>query len=235
MIKIFELLRRADGVDHDACFASLTDAGQGLIGAPFLHGFTVQEALPLPARKDIVQLAIPADVDAFAEFWCDDLAAYHTFLASDAGQTWRKARAAAVGAARTLVIEEQGIMPVPAKRPPARNNAFLTRNARFATHQDFLDEWLVGHGDMCLSIPYLRGFVPCVVVGDVAQADVDELEMDAVEGIAQAYFDTPEEEMLMIQTPEAKAWFAHGAITFGLIKAFGARETVFAIPAEVQA
>lgn len=232
MIKIFELLRRIDGADHETCLAGLTAAADGLGGMPALRGFTVQEALPLPARKDIVQLSIPADVDAFVEFWFDDAAAYAAAMESEAGRAWRKARAAVVGSARTLVVEERAIMPVPARRPPARNNAFLTRNPRFADKQAFLDEWLVGHGDMCLSIPYLRGFVPVVVMDVIAQADVAELEMDEVEGIAQAYFDTPEEEMLMIQTPQAKEWFAHGATTFGLIKAFGARETAARIPDE---
>lgn len=235
MIKIFELLRRIDGADHEVCLAGLTAAAAGLADLGGLRGFTVQEALPLPARKDIVQLAIPADVDAFVEFWFDDLATYHAAMQSEAGQAWRKARAASVGSARTLVVEERAIMPVPTKRPPARNNAFLTRNARFATKQDFLDEWLVGHGDMCLSIPYLRGFVPVVVTEVLPQSDVAEMDMDEVEGIAQAYFDTPEEEMLMIHTPEAKEWFAHGATTFGLIKAFGARETAASIPDEVTA
>ncbi|WP_068086456.1 hypothetical protein [Novosphingobium rosa] len=233
MLKMFELLRRRDGVDHDACLAGLTQAAAALAGAPGVPGYTVQEALPLPARKDIVQLEIPADVDAFVEIWCQDEAAYAALLASPAGQSWRQGRAAVVGAAKTLVIEERAIMPVPAARPPARNNAFLTRHARFADKQAFLDEWLVGHGDMCLAVPYLRGFVPCVVQGELPQQDVAELAMAQVEGIAQAYFDTPEEEMLMIQTPQAKAWFAHGATTFGLIKAFGARETAAKIPEQV--
>lgn len=228
MIKIFELLRRRDGVDHDACLAGLTRGAAGLGGC-----YTVQEALPLPARKDIVQLAIPGDIDAFVEIWCADVAAYQALMASEAGRAWRVARAAVVGEARTLVIEERAIMPVPADRPPARNNAFLTRHPRFPDQQAFLDEWLVGHGDMCLSVPYLRGFVPCVVLDVLPQTDVAEMVMAQVEGIAQAYFDTPEEEMLMIQTPEAKEWFAHGAITFGLIKAFGARETAARIPEQV--
>ena len=121
-----------------------------------------------------------------------------------------------------------------APRPPTRNNAFLTRNARFDADA-FRYEWHIGHGDMCKAVPYLRGFVPCDVIAVLPQGEVPELQTDPIEGVAQAYFDKLEDEMAMIQTPEAKAWFAHGAITFGLIKAFGARETVAVMPPEATA
>jgi hypothetical protein len=215
--------------------SGLTDAAACLKAVRALRGFNVQEALPLPARKDIVQLNVPADVDGFAEFWVDDVADYAAAMDDPAAADWRAARARLCGAARTLVLRENPLIPVPADRPPTRNNAFLTRNARFETSEAFLHEWLIGHGAMCLTIPYLKAFVPCVVTDRLPPMDLPELPTDEIEGIAQAYFDTPEDEIAMIQTPEAKEWFAHGAITFGLIKAFGARETVASIPAEAQA
>lgn len=235
MIKIFELLIRAGGVSHEEMLTGLTKAAAGLKDVRGLRGFDVQEALPLPARKDIVQLNVPADVDAFVEFWVDDAVAYQAAMEQPAAEAWRTARAKLCGAARTLVLRENPLIPVPVDRPPTRNNAFLTRNARFRTSEDFLHEWLIGHGDMCLTIPYLKAFVPCVVTDRLPPIDLPELETDEIEGIAQAYFDTPEDEIAMIQTPEAKEWFAHGAITFGLIKAFGARETIASIPAGAHA
>lgn len=231
MMKIFELLIRKSGVSHEDCLSILTAGGATLRNAPGVHGFTVQEALPLPARKDIVQLDIPADVDAFAEIWIDNQETYDALMASDASAEWRQARMEACAAARTLLLRENPLIPVPADRPPTRNNAFLTRNPRFDTKDAFLHEWLVGHGDMCLTIPYLKAFVPCVVEATLPSRDIPDMQTDAIEGIAQAYFDTPEEEIAMIQTAQAKEWFAHGAITFGLIKAFGARETATKIPA----
>lgn len=235
MIKIFELLIRKPDIAHEDFLAQLTDAARSLSGVPGLYGYDVQEALPLPARKDIVQLNVPTDVDAFVEIWADDAAAYEAAMASKEASVWRTARAALCGAAKSLLLQDNPLIAIPVNRPPTRNNAFLTRNSKFATREDFLHEWIVGHGDMCLTIPYLKAFVPCVVTGTLPQRDVPEMEMDAVEGLAQAYFDTPEDEIAMIQTPEAKLWFAHGAETFGLIKAFGARETVAQIPHAVDA
>lgn len=230
MIKIFQLLVPRSGQGAETFVARLTEAARPLVGAEGLAGFDVQQALPLPARKDIVQLDVPAAVEAFVEFWVEDDATYDAFLDSAAGRRWREARAEVTQAARTLVLVERPKIPVPAERPATRNNAFLTRHARF-TPEEFRHEWHVGHGDMCLSVPYLKAFVPCDVVATLPERDVVELRMAEVEGIAQAYFDTPEDEIAMIQTPEAKAWFAHGAETFGLIKAFGARETIASAPA----
>jgi quinol monooxygenase YgiN len=229
MIKIFELLVRKPGQTAEAFLDALTAAAGQLGDAPGVKGYDVQVALGLPARTDIVQLDVPSAVDAFVEVWADTVEDYQAAMASPAGAAWRKARAALVAEAKTLVLQEKPKIPVPQDRPPRRNNAFLTRHARF-TPEEFRYEWHIGHGDMCLVVPYLKGFVPCDVIDVLPQTDVPELQTDQIEGIAQAYFDTLEEEMAMIKTPEAKAWFAHGAQTFGLIKAFGAIETVSAPP-----
>lgn len=229
MIKIFELYKRKAGLDAQSYLSRLTQAAQHLAQAKGLNGWTVQESLSLPARKDIVQLNVPGDVDAFVEIWAANIDAYQQELNTTAGKAWRSARAELVANAKTLVLEEHPLIDVPTPRPPTRNNAFLTRHANF-TPEQFQHEWLVGHGEMCKTIPYLKAFVPCLVVGTLAQQDVAELVTDNIEGIAQAYFNTPEEEIAMIKTPEAKLWFAHGAETFGLIKAFGARELVVKLP-----
>lgn len=229
MIKIFELLILKS--DTDKAIAALAEATQEFAAqSDGILGFTVQSANPVPARKDIVQLAVPAEVDTFAEFWVADEGTWQSVLDSDPGRRWRAARAAVVEQAATLVTHEHTLIPVPEPRPGCRNNAFLTRNPSLS-EEEFLDAWVGEHGKMCLSIPYLRGFVPCKVSARLPQVDVAEMDCAEIEGIAQAYFDNPEEEMMMIATPEAKEWFAHGAITFGLIKAFGAVELAAVSPA----
>lgn len=229
MIKVFELFVRKPELDLEDYLERLSAAAAGLPAAG-ARGYIVQRALPLPARADIVQLNVPSSVDAFLEIWADDLDSYRAALASRESEPWRSARAALVLQAKTLVLVERPQIPVPTPRPPARNNAFLTRHQRFTLLQ-FRHEWHVGHGHMSQHIPYLRGFVPCDVIEVVPQqGGVAELQTDAIEGIAQAYFDSAEDEMAMIRTPQAKEWFAHGAQTFGLIKAFGAREVAAVVP-----
>ena len=229
MIKIFELLVRKPGIDAAAYLQQLQDAGLELAKADACLGYTVSESLPLPAREDIVQLDIPGTVDAFVEIWAADMPAYEALMESAAGTQWREMRAALVQAAKTLCVEEHPLIDVPASRPPARNNAFLTRHERLS-REEFLHEWIGEHGEMCRRVPYLKGFVPCVVTAVIPQQDVAELATDDIEGIAQAYFDSQEDEFAMIKTPQAKEWFAHGAETFGLIKAFGARELSASAP-----
>lgn len=229
MIKIFELLIRDPRHSAESFMSQLSAASSHLRTAQGVRGFTVQQALRLPARADIVQLNIPANLDAFVEVWADDVASYRRALTTPAGRAWSVARGALMHSAKTLVLDEHALIEVPRPRPPTRNNAFLTRNARF-TPEQFRHEWHVGHGQMCRTVPYLKGFVPCDVLELLPQTDVPEMKTDSIEGVAQAYFDSPEDELAMIRTPEAKLWFAHGAETFGLIKAFGARETVAAVP-----
>jgi len=229
MFKLFELHVRMPGLGKDEFLEQLTAAAAALDGVSTCRGYTVQEALPLPARKDIVQLDVPSEVDAFVEVWTDNPARHARALTGTEGEAWRRARAALSEQARTLVLEEHPLISVPEPRPAARNNAFLTRHPDL-TREAFLHEWLDAHGEMCRGIPYLRAFVPCVVVDEVPETDIGHLKGGEIHGIAQAWFDSQEEEFAMIQTPEAKEWFAHGAVTFGLIKAFGARETLARVP-----
>lgn len=230
MIKLFELSVRRAGVEREAYLNGLVQAVAELARVPGVRGFTVQEALPLPARADIVQLDVPSAIDAFIEIWLDDRVASEVALARSEADGWREVRSALVGSAKTLVLIEHPLIPVPSARPPTRNNAFLTRHPRL-DHAGFLHEWIDAHGEMCHGVPNLRAFVPCEVVAMPPQRDVDELRTGEIHGVAQAWFDSPEAELAMIQTPEAKRWFAHGAQTFGLIKAFGAREHAARPPA----
>lgn len=234
MLKIFELYVTRNPADEAALGALAEAAGAFAQSCPHVAGFTLQSANPVPARKDIVQLAVPAEVDAFAEFWVADEAAWHAALGTEAGKAWRAVRTVTIACANTLLVQEHALIPVPDPRPGCRNNAFLTRNPALS-EEGFMNEWVGEHGAMCHAIPYLRGFVPCKVLTRLPELDVTPMECADIEGIAQAYFDSPEEELQMIGTPEAKEWFAHGAITFGLIKAFGARELSVAIPATLPA
>lgn len=229
MLKIFELFITKTPEAGERLTALAKAARQFAAASPAIAGFTVQAAVPVPSRKDIVQLAVPAQVDSFAEFWVESEAGWQAALESEAGKAWRTARAATVEEAVTLLTREYVLIPVPEDRPACRNNAFLTRHSSL-DEAGFMNEWVGEHGQMCHRIPFLRGFVPCKVLERLPQTDVAEMNCAQVEGIAQAYFDTPEQELEMIGTPEAKAWFAHGARTFGLIKAFGATETATQVP-----
>jgi uncharacterized protein (TIGR02118 family) len=190
---------------------------------PGIRAYNVQEALPVPSRKDIVQLKLP-ELDGFAEIWVEDINVYQAMKKSREGREWFADRLNFVGAMKSLVTKEDIVVPVPRPLTMARNNAFVNKNPAY-TMEEFIYHWHVGHGPSAKTMPYLKGFVLCDVIDEILPDDITAVESDIIHGCAQAFFDSPEEELKMIATPEAKEWFKHGAVTFGNIKAFGAKET----------
>ena len=224
MIKIIDLYVRKSGLNAEEFVSYLTQVhGIKAKDVPGVHGYNVQQALPLPERTDIIQLKLP-QLDGFAEIWVDDLDTYYALQQSPQGSAWFADRLHFVGAMKSLVTKEDPIVPVPKARPKARNNAFLNKNPNH-NMDDFLHNWHIGHGPTAKTIPYLKGFVLCDVIDEILPEDMAAIDSDPIHGCAQAFFDSPEDELKMIATPEAKAWFKHGAATFGHIKAFGSRET----------
>lgn len=231
MIKIIDLFLKKPEMTKEEFISYLTETyAPKAKSVPGLQGYNVQEAFPIPSRKDIVQLNVP-ELDGFAEIWVDDLDAYNAIRQSSQGSEWFADRLNFVGSMKSLVTKEDVIVPVPKDRPKARNNAFLNKNPEH-TMDEFLHNWHIGHTPAAKTMPYLKGFVLCDVIDEILPEDIEVMDTDIIHGCAQAFFDSPEEEMKMIATPEAKEWFKHGAETFGNIKAFGSKE-IEIIPLEV--
>jgi Methylmuconolactone methyl-isomerase len=222
MTKIIELHTRKDGLGQAEFMARLRDHALLAQGYDIFDGYNVQEALPIPERPDIVSLRLPEPVGGFIEYWVPSLERYEDETRQTDMASWLAARRAFAGGARCFVVEEDEIVP-PAGLV-ARNNAFLTKKDGLTT-PEFLAAWHGAHGRMAHDIPYLRGFVLCDVVSEREPDGVPAIDGPAIDGVAQAFFDSREDEGRMVATPEAKEWFAHGAETFGLIKAFGSVET----------
>lgn len=231
MVKIIELIQRKNSLSAAECTRHmLCEFAPRAKDFPVIKGFNVAEAFPVPARPDVVQLGLPDDLGGFAETWVDSVQDYQQAAAEPPMRGWLAERAAFAEAIRAFVVTEDVILPVPASGADTRNNAFLTRAAG-KTAQQFRAEWHGEHGAMARGIPYLRGFVLCDIIGEFPPVGVAALGGPEVEGVAQAYFANPEDEGLMIATPQAREWFRHGAETFGLIKAFAAHQTVIVPPA----
>lgn len=229
MIKTLDLFVAKNGMDRDAFTKAWADThAPKAAGLPGLKGYILSHIVEEPGRPDIPQLAMP-QIAGVQEMWFDSLEARQEALVKPEWRDWFAERAGFASAMKTFLVKEDVIVPVPTPRPAAKNYAFLNKNPEFDDAK-FRYEWHVGHGPMGKNVPYVRGFVPCDMVAELGQSDVPTFAADVIEGVAQAYFDSAEEELMMLKTPEAQEWFKHGSETFGLIKPFGMVETVIITP-----
>ncbi len=230
-VKIIALLARRSGTSReDFQHAWMHDHAGKASTIPGLIGYAVEDVTAGPSRDDISHLTIDATVDGIAEFRFATIDGANTGLQSAAGQAWLREMAGFVGSAKTFAAHEDIIVTVDTSPPPQlRNYAILNRKPGMTTAV-FRNDWHKVHGDMAIHVPYLRGFVLADVFGDVDSSlqavEIPIIPTESVDGIAEAYFDSTEDQAKMRQTPEAKAWFAQGAATFGRLASFNARETV---------
>ncbi len=229
MLKTLDLFVCREGMSHGDFMSYWQDKHAPIArGLPGLKGYILSIIQEEPGRPDIPQLAMPK-ISAVQELWFESLEARQVALADAAWQEWFADRANFAAAMKTFLLKEDVIVALPSPRPAAKNYAFLNKNPSF-TDEKFRHEWHVGHGPMGKNVPYLKGFVPCDVVAELGQSDVPTFKCDVVDGVAQAYYNSAEEELMMLKTPEAKEWFRHGAETFGLIKPFGMTEVTIIDP-----
>lgn len=230
MIKTLDLFVRSPGLSEaDFRKAWQETHARRIAALPGLKGYILSVIVEEPGRPDIPQLKMPK-IAGVEEMWFESLEQRQALMAMPQWREAMAARAGFAGAMKTFLLKEDPIVPVPRPRPPAKNYAFLNKNAEF-TDAQFRHEWHVGHGPMGKDVPYVMGFVPCDIVAELGQADIPIFAADVIEGVAQAYYNSAAEELMMLKTPEAKEWFKHGAITFGLIKPFGMTEIVMIDPA----
>ena len=94
----------------------------------------------------------------------------------------------------------------------------LTRKPHL-THARFVDHWLNIHGPLALAVPGVRRYVQSHIVGTRTRPDIPETQID-VDGIAEMWFDTAEDQQRAAASPEMKILTDDGALFIGQIKSF---------------
>jgi Methylmuconolactone methyl-isomerase len=229
MIKNLELLARKQGASHEEFMRECAEVhGRAVMNVPGVRGYILHDLMPTAARTDIIELSIP-EIDTIAEIWFDSLEARRELVTQAPLKNWLDGRRSFVGKIKSMVAREDTIIPVPDPRPGLKNLAFVNRCPGL-TLEEFRNEWHVLHGPMAIGQHYLRGFVLNDIIAETPPDGIEPLVTGHIEGCAEAYYDSPEDQDRMIATPEAKEWFKHGAVTFGNIKARSTHEIVIMKP-----
>lgn len=102
----------------------------------------------------------------------------------------------------------------------------LVRRKAGVDRAAFLHAWTVTHADMARSVPGVVRFVVNPVTDEPGRSDVPELmPSDQVDGVAETWFDAA--AMVHVgDTPQAQAWYRHGAEIFGFAHNFKVEEIV---------
>src|SRR5438270_9423704 len=89
------------------------------------------------------------------------------------------------------------------------------------------------HGTMALTVPGLRGFVLSLILAEPTRPDVPSMQVTpAIDGIAEAWFDSQQARVKLAESPEAQRWFADGGLFIGQITSYLTTEQVVIPPPE---
>lgn len=209
--KTMHLLRAPDGVAHadfaESCRKRLAgwaanDAGVTMV---VLHDLEPGRKHPLIPTLD----EIPR-VDAMVE-------SYWEGVPRSADIPWPE------HAERLDLVIDESVAVTPAKRGHALIG-MLYRRAGWS-HEQFVAEWFGVHGAAAGQVPRVEGLI-LNAIEEAAGTEAGAGSLQALascDGIAQSYRDDP---TAPLSSPEAKAWYEHGAATFGRLVSFRSKETV---------
>ena len=94
----------------------------------------------------------------------------------------------------------------------------LTRKPHL-THEQFVHHWLNVHGPLALAVPGVRRYVQSHIVGTRTRPDIPETSVE-VDGIAEMWFDSADDQQRAAASPEMKILTDDGALFIGQIKSF---------------
>jgi len=220
MTKYIALLVRKDGLTTDGLQAELNGGFAARVRAlTGIRGLIVHGIVREMTRADIPVLLIGDAIDAIVEWW------------ADAAQTAAVLAALPAGVARLkcFAAQEDAIIALKQPRAAIKTMAFL-RGKDGDEVAAFRHKWHTEHGSMARVVPYLRGFILNDLTDEVHAPGIGAIPFGRPVGCAEGWLESPEAQQQMVATPEAKAWFAHGAQSFGEIKSFLTRETVHVVP-----
>ena len=185
---------------------------------PGQKGLIVSGVAMAQPRTDVVQFGIDP-YDAVIESFFGSAEDQDRAAASPAGTALNTALAKLVGAARHFVTRETVVVPLPTDHRPKIVGLTFVMKPPSVSDADFRKEWIVVHGPMAQKVPHLRGFIVSERVSDAPVPGVPPLRMDGpLQGFTESWVDDVQGRAAMMATPEAKAWYAHGAEIFGKIR-----------------
>ena len=118
--------------------------------------------------------------------------------------------AMAMSAAATLPATARSLAAIPAPAPGMKFMSLLVRKDGIDA-ETFRDEWLRVHAPLALGIPHLRGFVLSEIVPPHPEQGLGSIPaLPQIAGISTSWWDSSETRDAARQTPEMKAWVAHG-------------------------
>jgi uncharacterized protein (TIGR02118 family) len=106
-----------------------------------------------------------------------------------------------------------------------KTSSLLTRKEGMSK-QEFMRCWVDEHAPMALSVPGLQRYVLNIIVDEPTRPDIPEDEKVRADGIAELWFESPEQMKQVLASPEMKRLRAHGATFIGRIKTFMTEEKV---------
>jgi hypothetical protein len=218
--KHIALLVRNTAVSPEAFMAELQEGFARRVQAlPGVHGLIVHGIVREMTRADIPVLLIGDSIDAILEWWVDPASASAVLRALPDN----------IARFKCFTAEEDAIIPLRPPRAAIKTMAFL-RGKDGDELQAFRHKWHHEHGSMARVVPYLQGFILNDLTSEVRVPGIDSIPFGMPVGVAEGWLESPEAQQKMVATREAKAWFAHGANSFGEIKSFLTRETLHVKP-----
>jgi len=139
-------------------------------------------------------------------------------------------RRAVIGAAPLLITPAAAAAATkPASQQPGRKLVKVmtaVRRKAGVDRETFLHDWTVVHAQMANGVPGVVRFIVNPVKAEPGRSDVPELmESGLVDGFAETWIDA-EAIATMGSTPQAQAWYKHGAEIFGAAHNFQVEEIV---------
>lgn len=100
--------------------------------------------------------------------------------------------------------------------------SLLTRRPEL-THEEFVRHWVEVHAPLAHAVPRLRRYVQSHILAERTRPDIPTLPVE-IDGIAELWYDSPEDLRVAMASPEAKILHDDGATFIGSIKTFTVEE-----------
>jgi uncharacterized protein (TIGR02118 family) len=232
MIKSISLLARRDHLSHDEFVRHWVDIHVPMShDVPGLDGYAISHITDTLVHPHAPLIQMPRQIDGIAETWADSADSQARMAASPEAQTWFADGAKFIGHVKSWRTEETTIIrPARGPAPIVKVISFIARKDSY-THDDFLRHWIDTHGTMALGVPGLRGFVLSRIIAEPTRPDVPSMQLSPpIDGIAEAWFDSPQARKSMAQSAEAQRWFADGGLFIDQITSYVTTEQVVIAP-----
>lgn len=230
VIKTTAFLAHKPGTTHAAFLQHWVETHAPMhVAVPGLRGYLLGIPAQSHSRADVAGLAM-GDFDGVAQLWFDDEDAMAASQASPGGQAWLADLQSFTGQALAFVTQEEVALPIARPRPGYRALSVVKRKPGAAS-EDFQRHWREIHATMAREVPDLRGFVVSGILAQGVPPGLEPIALDGpIDGFAESWVEDLDARARMVASPEAKRWFADGAILFGAVKTVVLEDRVIVPP-----